>query len=401
MQDKGLSEFKSLSGILQSNGSTVPVNFAVRIDPSGEVEFDFGIIPLSQDTFFIKKNWHHDSPKLSSFSVSGQSEDGFEFKTDDLQFNSLKCESSKESGHLMMPTGRCSKAEFHSKPFESVPKPIILMYLKGFRNFGQLSTKCSLGTIALDGISSILDTNTITGRISIYSDKIPEDLSAWRMEADKLLEHVRRVMSFASATVLQAPVIEFRANDCVDVVVLSQTRQAPAHMNTFHYLNQQPIFDTAVKSFFRPPVKVNNLFFAIEWFAMDATYNEVRLVNAMTVLENLVASNLGDNDVMIRPLKEFEKTRTKLRQVIKKCVNKWSDEETDKAKEVVAELNERLSDLNRRSILQKIKILAALWSVPLDGIGDDKIKSAKRARDLIVHRGHYYNEEGEVIDDLG
>lgn len=184
------------------------------------------------------------------------------------------------------------------------------------------------------------------------------------------------------------------------MVALTQTRQASAAFRTFAYHSQQPVFDAAVTSFFNPPFEVKNLFFAIEWFAMEATYNEVRLVNAMTALENLVASNLGDNDTLIRPKKEFEKTRSTLRSVLRQCIGKWSSEEATRADEIVLELNERLADLNRRSILQKLMILAERWSVPLDGIGEDKIKAAKQARDRIVHRGHYYDDGKERNDDL-
>ena len=39
--------------------------------------------------------------------------------------------------------------------------------------------------------------------------------------------------------------------------------------------------------------------FVVDWFVMDTTYKEVRLVNAMTVLENLIASNLDDDVIRI------------------------------------------------------------------------------------------------------
>ena len=395
MQERGLSEFKSFSGYLQTGGNNIPIIFSARINRSGEVEFDFGTIALTQETLFIMKYWQDEF-----FSLSGQSPDGIEFKTEDLQFTSLKHESGEKIGSRMSPIGGCTRAEFRRKQLEPVPKPILRLNIKGFQNYPRLSAKCCLGTVIMDGRTSIADPDIITGHISVYSDNEPTDLSAWRMEADKFLEHLRRIMSFASASMLQAPILEFYAGENLEVAALSQNRQSPALMHTFHYLNQQPVFDAAVMSFFNPPFKVNNLFFAIEWFAMDATYSEVRLVNAMTVLENLVAANLGDDDVMIRPSKEFKNIRRTLRQVIKKCVAKWSAEESEKAKEVEVELNDKLVDLNRRSIFQKLKILAKRWHVPLDGISDDKIKAAKKVRDLIVHRGHYYEEGKEKTDDL-
>ena len=101
-------------------------------------------------------------------------------------------------------------------------------------------------------------------------------------------------------------------------------------------------------------------------------------------------------DTKIRTDKESEKIRKVLRRVIKRCVNNWSgEEEEEKAKDIVSDLNEKLLDLNRRTILRKVEILAKRWSVPLDDISDKKIQEAKSARDYSVHRGHYYEEGKE------
>ena len=169
-------------------------------------------------------------------------------------------------------------------------------------------------------------------------------------------------------------------------------------MRTFHYLDQQAIFETAVKSAFDPAIKLKNLLFAIDWFAMDTSYSEVRLVNAMTSLENLVASNLTDADALILPKGVYKRYKRVLRTVIEKCTEKWSTSDPETSKQIRADLDERLTDLNRRTILQKIELLAKQWSVPLCDIGQQRIKDAKRARDLIVHTGRYY-EEGEANKD--
>jgi hypothetical protein len=229
----------------------------------------------------------------------------------------------------------------------------------------------------------------LTGILQIRATSAPPDYAKWREAVDKLFEHIRRVMSFASAVVLHSPIFEYYDGPEVEVVAWSQTTQARASMRTVHYLDQHTIFEAAVNSYFTPPIPVKNLFYAIEWFAMDASYNEVRLVNSMTVLENLVASNLSEDDELILEKKNFKKTRAVLKIVIRLCIQKWDASEEAKAEEVVAELDERLGDLNRRSIFKKMMILVDRWSVPLDGIEESQLKAAKRARDLIVHMGSY------------
>ena len=162
-------------------------------------------------------------------------------------------------------------------------------------------------------------------------------------------------------------------------------------------MTQEAIFEAAVRSFFSPPVEAKHLFFAIEWFSMEATYNEVRLVNAMTALENLIDSNLGPDEALILPRASFDKTRRVLLSVIRTCVAKWPAES---AEDAARELNEKLADLNRRSLLRKLELLAARWKVPLDGIDPAALRAAKQARDKVVHRGQYYEDTKDTDTDL-
>lgn len=160
----------------------------------------------------------------------------------------------------MSPRGGCSSAKFYRKLPEPVSMPKILMHVKGFKNFRQLKSKCNLGTIMMNGENSIEEPDTITGYIEVFPDNKPSNLSEWRTESDKLLEHVRRVMSFASAAVLQVPIIEYFLDNSLEIHSLSQVRQASAPMPTINYLNQQSVFESAVLSFFNPPIEVKNFF---------------------------------------------------------------------------------------------------------------------------------------------
>jgi hypothetical protein len=152
-----------------------------------------------------------------------------------------------------------------------------------------------------------------------------------------------------------------------------------------------------VRSYFSPSIVVKHLFFAIEWFAMEGSYNEIRLVNAMTALENLIDSNVEPGEALILPRAQFEKTRRVLLSVIRTCLGKWA---AALAHDASLELNEKLADLNRRSLLRKLELLAARWKVPLDGIDPASLKAAKQARDKVVHRGQYYEDAKETDADL-
>lgn len=394
MHDRSLSEFKSFSGFLHANGRDVPVTFQARINRSGEVEFDFDKIAITNETSFLLNRWNLEKSILYYFSLTGKSEDGTEFTTENLNF------SIKISDHIILSGSKCSRAKFLRKLAEPKPKPWLCMLLKGFRSSHPLVLECHLGAISMVEFPDV-ETDAITGFIIVKSGYEPIDPSAWHTETNKLLEHILQVMSFASGVMLRAPIIEFYSGDKLEIVVSSEIQQASSTpIPVFLYEDQQSIFKVAVASFISPPIVVKNLLIAIEWFVMDSSYGEVRLINAMTVLENLVASNLVEEDTLIlKEKKEFEKYRRTLRKVLKQCIKKWPTDYTKKPEDILSDINERLADLNRRSILQKLDTLAKHWSVPLEGISKEKINAAKKARDLIVHQGHYYEGSNDLWEE--
>jgi len=152
-----------------------------------------------------------------------------------------------------------------------------------------------------------------------------------------------------------------------------------------------------VRSYFEPPIDVKNLKFAIKWFCMKASYREATLITAMTVLENLIDSNLSEQDTLILPQKIFEKLRKALSNEIKSQSKDWASGQ-DERDAYVKELCVRLSELKRRSLMDKIALLAKRWGVDLNGIPDGGIQGAKRARDQVVHRGHYQPTNGSSRD---
>ena len=164
-----------------------------------------------------------------------------------------------------------------------------------------------LGTIAIAAHHSKGDRNALTGTLQIRATTVPEDLPRWRNEADRLLEHIRRVMSIAAASLLRSPITEFFAGGVNEVTALSQIAQGQAGLRAIRSQRQKEFFSAAVTSFFTPPIAAEQLFFAIEWFAMDVTYNEMRLVCAMTALENLIEANLEDSERFIEEPGGFER----------------------------------------------------------------------------------------------
>jgi len=389
-------EWTAYSGELSLDADRLAVAFRAGADASGEIELEFEPIKLNNQSKFVFLRWHDDGKdRVVYFSLSGVAEDGTRFETAHLSFDSLG-NFSDASGTIMKPDGRCAKAVITFKLAQPAEKPVLQVRFKGFKNFRTEPIDCALGKVHISGLAEFEDANIVTGMVTVQAEALPDDVAAWHGEAERLTEHIRRIMSLASSSVLRAPLIAFYEGGTLTVTAWSQTKASSSAFPIFHFLDLDPIFQTAVKSFFDPPIAVNRLFFAIEWFAMNALYNEVRLVAAMTALENLIDSNVTEAEGLILPKRVFEKTRKVLLNVIRACVAKWAAD----GDEVMSELNETLAGLNRRSMLRKLKLLAARWHVPLDGISDESLRAAKNARDRVVHRGQYYEDAAESDADL-
>jgi hypothetical protein len=392
-----LAEPKLFSGTFSLGTKSVEASATISLDASGELVFEFRAIPYTAESEFISAAWHDPSSDVVHFSFEAAADDGARFETDHLFFTSLD-EARNGSGSRLTPEARCAKGILRYPLKEPFPLPALRMRLKGFRNFGSLHAECVLGRLAMNGPHEGDDEDDAAdGWLVVQASNPPPDAAQWREDSEKLLEHIRRIMSFATASLLRVPIIEYIAGTESEVTVWSQTRQRSGVMPVFHFLAHDAIFAAAVNSYFSPPIVVKHLFFAIEWFAMEGTYNEIRLVNAMTALENLIDSNVETSEALILPRAQFEKTRRVLLSVIKACLGKWAAGLADDASR---ELNEKLADLNRRSLLRKLELLAARWKVPLDGIEPASLKAAKQARDKVVHRGQYYEDAKEMDADL-
>jgi hypothetical protein len=371
-----LRSFQRFSGMLSDGDRSIPMRFKARIGEDGEVELDIQAFRITKANWFVRERFQAGRNDVAEFVLSGVTADGLRFESDSLSFNSLGSRfSGVHNRHWSKPRGECGKVQYFRTLEPARERPFLKLHLKRFDCFPPLYATCALGKIQVVGETKLSE-----------ADEQPADIGVWRAEAEKFAEHLRRILSVAASTMLQAPILEFAADDGHEIEVLSQSRQHAPLMRVFHKLNLQPVLDAAIVSFFNPPVEAKNLFFAIEWFAMATTYNEVRLVNAMTALENLIDSNLTQEEALIEPKREFDKTRKVLRKVIRACLERWSPDRAEAARE---ELGEKLLDLNRRSLRRKLYLLATRWNVPLDGISDSQIAQAIKARNAIVHSGHH------------
>jgi hypothetical protein len=383
-ESSGLHAERAFTGTLSCDANRADISFKARVDERGELILALDEIPLNDETKFILVS-SNDEPS-AYFSLLGLSADGTRFSSAHLFFSQIGTPSDYTGTRLAL-KGRCAAAEF-VVPVNDSPTPQFLMWLRGFESFGVLATESPIGTVSIVGGDGSRDIALVSGGLSIKAPDTPADLKEWQATAKDLAEHVRGVMSCAASTRLSCPTTEFRFGPVAQVVVTSTTQQHPGQMPVFHYLDRQAIFETAVKSFFIPPIPVANLWMTLDWFVMHATYNEMRLLCAMTALENLISSNLPKKDKLLLKDSVFGKLRPRLRTQIEAFLIESGLGAA--SPELATELVPKLSELQRASLKYKLRLMISRWSIPMDGLSIENVDAAISARNLIVHEGAYY-----------
>lgn len=383
--------FTAYRGEIGYGEGSWPIRFLVGAGANGELRFLARPMPYDAQTVELSRAWHSPGQTVPFFSLNGVSGDGVRFTSDHITISSLGKESTptRTTMHLKL---SCSKGAFLSAPDDPGGRRFVRYRLVGFAAFPHLEARCRLGEIAMAGTHPLPRTDRISGYLQVVAPEEVADFPAWREEADRLCLHLQRYMSFAQSRLIQAPMVEMWDGKTAERIHYSQTRRSRTGQVVIHPMKLQAYFERAVAAFFDPPVLVVNPTYALEWFAMDAGYTETRLLNVMTALENLTASNLSDAETLFLSKSRFEKIATAMRAAARE-VSAKSPAAGDPTLEAdwLKALPARMLDLNRRSLSDKIHRLAARWRVPLDDlVTDEALAAAIKARNAIVHRGWYY-----------
>lgn len=388
---------KKFSGFLSAGARSQNVEFLARIDEDGEVRLDFDGMVAGSQSFFIRELWKSSIPDPFEFNLQGIAADDTSFITDSLNLTSVRVERS-EASYMLKVQGFCSEVRIKTSGKKPIG-PVAKLLVSGFQTSAPLEAHCSLGAVrffAPVSLKNLSSANAMSGQLQIEGGPDVANVQAWRMEVEKLFDHVLNIMSFASGTALRAPVFEFIDGGEVELVTLSQVKQEPPHLPPFSRRDLAAIFGRAVETHFNAPFAAEKIHHAIGWYCVSSPHDEVNLVTAMTVLESLISANLSDEDTQVQNKADFEKLRKKISTVAKDHFENISNDPKVRH-QLVAELNEKLSDLNRRTLKQKLDMLAAQSGMSMDGISDEQIKGAKRARDRVVHRGFYESPDPDEL----
>lgn len=382
---------KRFVGEIEFEEKRVDVRFSVEVSKTGVAKLVLDRMPWDMSTTFIPDAFYKQqkAQRFFNFILTGKARDGSTFCSATVNINSLGSFFSDTAPSSMKPALWCleCKIVLLGTP---VAKPGVKTLLRGFNSMHIVNATCRLGLLELRGPITLnaSEKELLTGALIIEGPVHGVDFKKWREEVEGLFKHVRSVMSFARGELLAAPIVETVWNGRTELRVRMVANEDGRGSGAFTPFDYAPIFRQAVASHFFEPGRAKNISVAIEWFTMPSGYREAKLTSAMTVLENLLTTNLKPSDLVLRPKKQFEKLRDEILAAAR-CQLEHLSVAEESINDEVEVLRPKLNDLNRRTLKDKIYLLAKRWGVPLDGISDEAVGKAKQARDHIVHRGQY------------
>jgi hypothetical protein len=392
-EDEPLNSWVAYEGALSRGELSVPIRLRIRIGPEGEVEFKPSPLPMTRaarqlSDLYAPSGW---------LTLDAKSKGGVRFCSEKVGVSRRQSFSGRARSTLRLGF-YYSQARFTRTLPDARPRPAVQIKLRGFEAFPALKVSCPLGDVVMQGKYPAPKDGTITGEMWVTATTPPEDVAAWRAAVKALTEHLLSLMSFALSHQLRDPLQSTWFHDQWELVATNQTYSIRNAQHVLHPMHGvQGFFEAAVASHFTPPITAKNLNYALEWFAMDATYSEMRLTNVMTALENLIDSNLSPAEKIFLPAKRFKNARSDVRAAIRAALEPEAAKAGPDGEAALVQLSDALTskveDLNRRPLVDKLYRLADRWRVSLQGLPREEIAKAIAARNLIVHRGYYYEPD--------
>jgi hypothetical protein len=386
---KTFVEYRRFEGTLARGDEYINVFFGAAVDDTGEVRIVLDSIACTHESRFIITRWEGEESEFGKFVLHGSAGDGTVFHTDDLFFTTLKLSWNGEAGS-MRPVAECTVACVTLlRGLED--QDGIRLLLRGLTVKWPLTAETPLGLVTVRQIAEHLHPAQISGEIRLSSIESSVEQDEWLSKVDMLFDDLRHVLSFALGVMITGPVREVVTGEQRTLLVYSSRSDHVSFMAPFQPIALQAIFAASVHAHIHSPDHLRTLHFAITWLVMDAPYSEGRLIAAMTALENLISIHLDKRDSLI----QSKPQASKLREAIRVAAQTYAEaniEDIGERARLLDTLADKMPELNRRTLRQKIDILAQRWSVSMADLDAETIDAAKKARDLVVHTGTFPSE---------
>jgi hypothetical protein len=324
-------------GTLRHGTDIVPISFRASIGPDGALRPVFRPVRLSKKALFIKERWS-DGDRAGQFIVEARAKSGHRLTSEHLELDSTGTKGSARGSFITL-GGDFADATITWPLTEPAKQPVLSFLIKGALGYDLLKADTSLGELAFRANHTVSNYNEITGQMMLRGPATG-DIEVWRQAGLAMMRRLLKLLSFAGNHFLRAPVEEFIAGDQDRLDIRSQFGGTRPFLPPIHFLDQEPFFLHAVQVADKKPDLVATLESAIEWHAMAADYNEMRLFAKTTALECLM----------------------------------WAV----------------LPHMQGKSFAARLDALVREWKVPMRDLTTQTRADLIKARNHIVHRGDYY-----------
>ena len=360
----------------------VPISLTASADPVGRLELNVEPISLSDAPSGVRallQSFSKPGSLIDEFGLECETSDGKKRLTSD-SVHLVRCNPSSDGLHIKLRTG---EASLRMPAPDTHDRPMLRFHLLGFECFPAVCVKAELGSIVIRGETQATATDKITGWIAAQGPDGCQPMS-WRKSAEHMLKHLRSVLGFARGAPLPLPISEFSEGDTVEVTFHETGEGYAPMMPPIPHLNLGPIVEAAVNNITAVDAHRDAFELAVGWLLVPTTYEEVRFLAGMTALESLASELLEKQQTRLVGRSEFRQFAKRVRALVDK--QNFADSTKDAIKE-------KLSDLNRRSFVQKIEALLEQQQVDFASTDDAKLARLVKLRNAIVHQGTASEDE--------
>lgn len=372
-------------GMLSHGDRNVAVSFDALIDHRGTLILTLAPLRMSPEAFALGETPAIGKP-VRHLRLDGTGPAGETFSSDTFFITRHRHASTSQTSEIQY-SGECARARLTRRLPKPASRPTLDWLLQQFQVFGPVSCSVDVGLFAATGAApSKTDPDALTGRIVVQAHEDAAD-QAWWEKARALVEHIGRVMSLAQGAYLR-PCVERRVDKVeASFLVVSRATTTVPFLPPFHFLNLQPIFECACT---RSPEVISAFKVAdpaLRWLLAPGGYDEIRLLTAMTAIENIVDTAYPDDGSRLMAPAQFKKFAKAVREVIA-------------AFGVPDAVAGKLPELNRASFVDKMERYIGDHDIKLQDFDADALKGVVKARNHVVHRGYYFDDAARSQPDI-
>lgn len=374
-------------GQLTDGQSALDVAFTATIDNTGALGLAFETQMRSRETAILHGEGEGRSVKY--LRLEARAKDGAAFASDSFYITHWGSRSD-ETGSVIEFRGGCAQAQITRKLDKPVTFHQLTWFVRRLTGFGRPSRSTPLGDVYLLAESQKAENpQRLTGSIGLQGQGAAPD--GWFDEADEALAHVARVMSFATGIVLR-PYVERRVDGDAERVTITQRADTPEPLlEPFVFLNQEPIFAHACAMDADARARFKTLDGAVSWLLAPGYYDEIRLISAMTALENLVDELGSDDAAFLAKGRAWDRFASAVRALIKEH-------------DMPEAMRNKVAELKRRSFIEKLDLLLEQLDVARHDIAPEAVTAMIGARNTVVHTGVYFDpgkaDQADLWDHL-